>query len=88
MEKHLWQKANNAKWVIGGFVGTCFLFQKLIGQPAIVNSEVFGMDGNGGRMLRIVTNLTDEEVAKLKFVRRMNWHWRGRRKGDFGTEPI
>ena len=44
--------------------------------------------GNGGRMLKIITNLTDEEVARLKFTRRMNWHWRGLRKFNDGRDAI
>lgn len=39
-------------------------------------------------MLKIITNLTDEEIARLKFVRRLHWHWRGSRKIDFGKDTI
>ena len=39
-------------------------------------------------MLKIITNLTDEEIARLKFVRRMHWHWRGSRKLDHGRDNI
>lgn len=39
-------------------------------------------------MLKIITNLTDEEIARLKFVRRLNWHWRGSRRHDYGRETI
>ncbi len=49
---------------------------------------MFGVDGNGGKMLKIITNLTDEEIARLKFVRRMHWHWRGSRKLDHGRDTI
>ena len=52
------------------------------------NNEVFGHDGNGGKMLKIITNLTDEEMARLKFVRRLHWHWKGSRKMDAGREVI
>lgn len=48
--------------------------------PQLKNTEVFGPDGNGGRMLKIITNLTDEEMARLKFQRRLYWHWGGTRK--------
>ena len=37
------------------------------------------MDGNGGKMLKIITELTDEEMARLKYVRRLYWHWKGSR---------
>ena len=50
--------------------------------------EVFGRDGNGGHMLKIITNLTDDEIARLKFSRRLNWHWRGSRKLSAGHETI
>lgn len=53
-----------------------------------MNLEVFGLDGNGGRMLKIITNLTDEEIARLKFVRRLQWHWRGSRKLEYAREQI
>ena len=49
---------------------------------------MFGLDGNGGRMIKIITSLTDEEIARLKFVRRLNWHWRGSRKIEAGREMI
>lgn len=39
-------------------------------------------------MLKIITNLTDEEMARLKFVRRLNWHWKGSRKMDHGKDVI
>ena len=88
MEKHLFQKINNAKWVIGGFVGASLFLQYGIIKPDLRDVYMFGLDGNGGKMLKIITNLNDEEIAKLKFVRRMSWHFRGRRKLDFDTEPI
>jgi len=47
------------------------------------------MDGNGGKMLKIITELTDEEMARLKYVRRLYWHWKGSRQlKDSGSEPI
>jgi len=88
MEKVLWQNAKNAKWVISGFLGG-FLFVQTFGYiPALKHLEVFGYDGNGGRMLKIITNLTDEEIARLKFVRRLNWHWRGSRRFDYAKDAI
>lgn len=45
-----------------------------------VQGEVFGYDGNGGKMLKIISDLSDEEIARLKHVRRLAWHWKGSRK--------
>lgn len=56
--------------------------------PGLVYHEVFGLDGNGGRMLKIITNLTDEEMARMKFRKRMHWHWRGLRNGTSNMNTI
>lgn len=80
MERVLWNNAKQASWVIGSLVGGSILLQYLVYRPALVHYEVFGLDGNGGKMLKIITDLTDEEMARQKFVRRLNWHWRGARK--------
>lgn len=53
-----------------------------------MNVEVYGTDGNGGRMLKIITNLSDEEIARLKFARRLMWHWKGSRKLEYARENI
>ena len=39
-------------------------------------------------MLKIITNLTDEEMSRLKYVRRLAWHWKGTRKGLDGRDQI
>merc|ERR1712166_661380 len=39
-------------------------------------------------MLKIVSNLTDEEMARLKYVRRLYWHWKGSRKMSDGRSMI
>lgn len=39
-------------------------------------------------MLKIITNLTDEEMARLKYVRRLYWHWKGSRQMKDGKETI
>ena len=77
-----------AKWIIGGFIGGSLFLQYTVYRPGLLHLEVFGIDGNGGRMLKILTDLTDEEIARLKFVRRMNWHWRGSRQLRDGKENI
>ena len=74
---NIWANAKQAKWVLVSFVGGTWFLQKTYFSNLLLNDEVFGSDGNGGRMLKIVTDLTDEEIAKLKFSRRLAWHWRG-----------
>ena len=54
----------------------------------LLKEDVFGMDGNGGRMIKIITNLTDEEMARLKYVRRLYWHWKGTRQSTYGKDNI
>ncbi len=88
MERELLRHAVNAKWVIGSFVVGSFLWQQLYYLPGLVKTDMFGHDGNGGRIVKILTNLTDEEIARLKFVRRLNWHWKGSRKMDHGVDTI
>merc|ERR1712046_87575 len=39
-------------------------------------------------MLKIITNLTDEDMSRLKYVRRLAWHWKGTRTGLYGQETI
>jgi hypothetical protein len=35
---------------------------------------IFGVDGNGGDMLKIYNYLTDQEITYIKFNRRAMWH--------------
>ena len=88
MERHIYRNAMQAKWVIGGFLGGSLLLQMGPWRSSLINDDVFGVDGNGGHMLKILTNLTDEEMARLKFTRRMYWHWRGTRTGRDGKDGI
>ena len=88
MERHIWNNIKNAKYLIGSLAAGTLFLQYGVYSPGLLNLEVFGLDGNGGKMLKIITNLTDEEVARLKFVRRMHWHWRGSRRADTGRENI
>ena len=88
MERHLWKNVQNAKWLIGGLAAGTLLLQYGVYRPGLLHLEVFGLDGNGGKMLKIITNLTDEEIARLKFVRRMHWHWRGSRQLNYGKDAI
>ena len=80
MERLLLANALKAKWTIGGFVGASIFLQKTVWQSHLIKNDVFGFDGNGGHILKILTNLTDEEMARLKFVRRLAWHYKGGRK--------
>ena len=82
------KNAMQAKWVIFGFLGASMVLQMGFWLSLLIHSDVFGIDGNGGHMLKIIINLTDEEMARLKFAHRMYWHWRGTRTGDFGRENI
>ena len=84
----MWKSAKNAKWLLASMAAGTLFLQVGIYSPGLTNLEVFGLDGNGGKMLKIITNLTDEEIARLKFVRRMHWHWRGSRKMDHGKDVI
>ena len=73
LDKLIWRNIVNAKWVIGGFgIAHSFLWYTHY-KPQLM-ADVYGYDGNGGKMLRIVTDLTDEEIARLKHARRLNWH--------------
>lgn len=88
MEKVLIKNALAGKWVILGAVGGSLFYQKGWATANLINVEVFGKDGSGGGMLRIITDLTDEEMARLKYVRRIYWHWRGTRQTFDGKEMI
>ena len=88
MEKLLWNNAKNAKWVIGSLVFGSVALQKIWFSQQLIDHDVFGYDGNGGSMLKIITDLTDEEMARLKYVRRLYWHWKGSRKLFDGRETI
>ncbi len=63
----MWKNTLQAKWVILSLIGATALVQYGYYKPMLLKHEVYGMDGNGGLMLKIITNLTDEEIARLKF---------------------
>ena len=88
MEKHIMANAMKAKWIIGGFVGSSLFLQVGPWRSQLIHQDVFGIDGNGGHMLKILTNLTDEEMARLKYVRRLYWHWKGSRTMFNGRDQI
>lgn len=74
--------------MLGWFAFNTAFFQGYYLRNVLLNEDVYGMDGNGGRMLKIITNLTDEEMARLKYVRRLMWHWRGSRQATYGKDNI
>ena len=86
MEKLLLANAMKAKWIIGGALGGSLFLQQGVWRSHLINDDVFGIDGNGGHMIKIITNLTDEEMARLKYVRRLYWHWRGTRTMHHGKD--
>lgn len=87
MERLLWHNAKQAKWVLGSlFFGSIFV--QRIYKAQLIQHDVLGVDGNGGEMLKIITSLTDEEMARLKYARRLYWHWKGSRKMFDGRETI
>ena len=87
MESVVVQNAWKARHFLGGFFITWWLYQRKI-YGRYLRDEVWGVDGNGGHMLKIVTDLTDEEMARLKFVRRLAWHWKGSRRLMDGGDKI
>lgn len=84
MERMIFKNAMSAKWVIGSFFAASWVMQKFY-TSYLIHHETFGIDGNGGGMLKIITDLTDEEMARLKYVRRLYWHWNGSRKMSQGS---
>ena len=84
----LWNNTKRGRGVIFFLLGSSLALQLLVGRPMLLYREMFGIDGNGGSVTKIITDLTDEEIARLKFVRRMNWHWRGNRRWEQGRETI
>ena len=87
MDKLLIHNLKNAKFVVAGFLAAHSFYWYTFSKPTIM-SEVFGTDGNGGKMLKIITDLTDEEMARLTYVRRLAWHWKGSRTYNYGRETI
>ena len=81
------RNAMQAKWFLGSAIGFNVLYWQVFSRPRVMN-DVFGFDGNGGKDLKIITDLTDEEMARLKHVRRLAWHWKGSRKMLYGRDTI
>jgi hypothetical protein len=82
--KNLW----NGRYLFATFFGVQLIGNKM-NMHCLLQNDVFGYDGNGGNMLKIITNLTDEEMARLKYSRRTMWHWQGLTKAERDNfEPI
>ena len=79
MERLLMNNAMQGKMLLLKLTGAT-LFVQFLFKRQLIWHDVFGLDGNGGDMLKIITDLTDEEMARLKYVRRLYWHWNGSRK--------
>ena len=79
METHIFRNFMKTKNIWFGFGGLFALNWFVFQRQSLLYVDMFGQDGNGGKILKIVTNLTDEEMARLKHVKRMNWHFRGQR---------
>merc|ERR1719498_1421843 len=87
IEKLIMRNAYNARFVIGGVAFAALVHWQFVYKTKLY-TDVFGFDGNGGRMLKIITDLTDEEIARLKYVRRMSWHWKGSRTMMYARDQI
>ncbi len=81
------QNLKESKNIIAFIAGMSLLSTTMI-KGHVRDNEVFGLDGNGGHMLKIVTDLTDEEIAKLKFTKRLHWHLPSTHKFSEGRDLI
>lgn len=87
VDRLIYRNLMQAKFFVGSAVLGNVLCWQLVMKPRVMG-EVFGHDGNGGKMLKIITDLSDEEMARLKHVRRLAWHWQGSRKFGDSREQI
>lgn len=72
LEKVLWYNLQHGWKFWVGTTASFFLLTR--GINASIKKDVYGLDGNGGNMIKIITNLDDTEIARLKAHRRMQWH--------------
>jgi hypothetical protein len=61
-----------AKYHLAFIFGSIFIISE--NDKVQLKNYVFGLDGNGGDMLKIHTYLTDQEIASLRFQQRFSWH--------------
>ena len=78
VDKLIMSSAMKGKFFFGSVIIGNTLYWQTVGKRSVYN-DVYGLDGNGGKDLRIITDLSDEEIARLKHVRRLAWHWKGSR---------
>ena len=72
LEKVLWYNFTHGWKYFLGTGAAFYMYTHVLDN--LVHKEVYGLDGNGGNMIKIVTNLDDSEIARLKAHRRMMWH--------------
>ena len=87
VDKLIMRNVVQGKFLIGAALFGNYLCWHLVTKRRVMG-EVYGHDGNGGKMLKIISDLSDEEIARLKHVRRLAWHWKGSRKGLDGRDQI
>ena len=87
IDKLIMRNFMQGKFLFGTVILGNVLFWQFVTKRRVMG-EVYGHDGNGGKMLKIITDLSDEEIARLKHVRRLAWHWKGSRKGLDGRDTI
>ena len=69
MEKLLLRNMYNARYALGSLVLFNAVSWYAFMKPSLLY-HVYGHDGCGGPMLKIITDLTDEEIARMKWQRR------------------
>lgn len=72
-KEHLIKNIYKARYHLAFIAGAVYLKSEYYDKKFLKN-YVFGIDGNGGDMLKIHTYLTDQEMAALRFQRRYSWH--------------
>ena len=78
---------NRRAWLKGaGFAGLGLATSGLVLTAAM--AAIGGYPYPRNEAYQLDRALTDEEMARLKFTRRMYWHWRGTRTGRDGKDGI
>lgn len=69
---HFISQLKKGKYHFLGIAGILYLWTEY--DKRRLKNHVFGIDGNGGEMLKIYSYLTDQEIASLRFQKRHSWH--------------
>lgn len=85
MSKTMTENAYKARWHLLGIVSTIAGVSYYWNQ-VFLKRYVFGLDGNGGDMLKIYTYMTDQEIAHLRFRKRVTWHSIKRQPDDYKSQ--